>query len=174
MTRVRQRNPLRLAVLGLVFIALTICTVYRLGDLPLVGHRGHIYQAAFLDAGGLRAGDRVEVAGVKIGEVRKIVIEGNEVIVSFDVANRVRLGSVTQAEIKVGELLGTKYLDVTPDGRGTMAEDSRIPQSRRHFRGVLNAWREPLPDLRQLPARAGRTECRIQRTDPRGIPGDGR
>ncbi len=27
----------------------------------------------------------------------------------------------------------------------------RISQSCRNFRGVLNAWREPLPDLRQLP-----------------------
>ena len=50
----------------------------------------------------------------------------------------------------------------------------RIPQSCRDFRGLLDAGREPLPDLRQLPARARRPERRVQRTHPRRVPGDGR
>ena len=50
----------------------------------------------------------------------------------------------------------------------------RIPQSCRYFRGILDARREPLPDLRQLPARTRRPDRRVQRTQPRRVPGDGR
>ena len=50
----------------------------------------------------------------------------------------------------------------------------RIPQSCRYFRGILDARREPLPDLRQFPARTRWPERRVQRAQPRRVPGDGR
>src|SRR6476659_8993270 len=42
------------------------------------------------------------------------------------------------------------------------------------FAAFLDARREPLPDIRQLSARARRLERRVQRTQSRGVPGDGR
>ena len=50
----------------------------------------------------------------------------------------------------------------------------RVPQSGRDFRGLLDAGREPVPYLRQLPAGSRGPQRRVQRTDPRRVPGDGR
>ena len=50
----------------------------------------------------------------------------------------------------------------------------RIPQSCRYFRGILDARREPLPDLRQFPSRTRWPERRVQRAQPRRVSGDGR
>jgi phospholipid/cholesterol/gamma-HCH transport system substrate-binding protein len=43
------------------------------------------------------------------------------VLVKFDVANNIRLGDRTEAAIKLKTLLGTKILEVTPRGDGTLS-----------------------------------------------------
>lgn len=125
-----ERNPLKLAAFGLLFIVLTIAAVFNIDDLPLIGGGGTTYEAEFLDAGGLSAGDRVEVAGVLVGKVAGIEIEDDKIVVAFDIDETVRLGSESQAAVKVGELLGTKFLDLVPSGDDRLPARSRIPLER--------------------------------------------
>lgn len=102
-----------LGVLGLVVIAISV-----------VPFGARTYQAEFGHTAGLRATEGVQIAGVEVGEVRKVEVEGNKVIVTFTVSDDIELGSRTEASVKVGTLLGTHFLDIVPKGSGELASDT--------------------------------------------------
>jgi len=78
---------------------------------------------------GLRVGEEVQVAGVGVGEVTSIRLTEKAVAVEFTIDDGVRLGSTSSAAVKVATLLGTHFLEVSPSGTGTLAEDT-IPIER--------------------------------------------
>ena len=81
------------------------------------------------DAAGLTTGDEVQVAGMKVGTVRKIELDGDRVRVRFAINRGVELGADTSAQIKTDSILGRRALGVFSDGRGEL-EDNTIPLDR--------------------------------------------
>ena len=67
---------------------------------------GDTYYAAFSEAGGLKANDEVRVAGVRVGKVETVELDGDHVKVTFRVESGVRLRQGHAAAIKVKTLLG--------------------------------------------------------------------
>lgn len=126
-----ERDP---SVLGIFAIATIVVVV--MGALNAANIRDALtqrrYTAEFSDAGGLRTGDDVRLAGMTVGRVRDIAIEGRTVSVEFRLDKDVRLGTSTTAAIKSATVLGRKFLQVTPVGRGRLDDDATIPISRTH------------------------------------------
>lgn len=130
MSSYTERNPFRMAAVGLLLCALFVVGVFQIDHLPLIGGSGTHFRAAFLDAGGLKAGDRVEVAGVKVGAVDRIEIEADHVVVDFDLDSRLPLSDRSIATVKIGDLLGSKFLDLTLPGGTPLAAGAEIPLER--------------------------------------------
>ncbi len=86
------------------------------------------YSAYFAEAGGIKAGSDVRVSGLAVGRVSDVHLEGTKVLVDFTVRDGVELGDRTEAAIKTETVLGTKMLEVTPRGDGTL--DGTIPLER--------------------------------------------
>src|SRR5688572_32214488 len=63
----RERNPVVIGAVGLGVIAAMLLLAFNIDDIPLLAGRSH--SAALSEAGGLKAGDDVRVAGVKVGKV---------------------------------------------------------------------------------------------------------
>lgn len=124
----RDRDPVRLGVVGLLLICLSLVAGVRAGDLPFVG--GDTCYAEFADLGGLKLGDPVLVAGVRVGKVTGIELVDAQVRVGFEADDASDLGSETRAVIKVRTLLGAMFLALEPAGRGRMDEGDVIPSSR--------------------------------------------
>lgn len=124
------RNPKWVATVGLVGSAALLTVALRADDLPLIGPDQTTYSAEFTDAGGLRAGDPVQVAGVVVGSVDSIEVEADHIVVDFEVESDIELGEDTRTAIGVGSLLGQKYLDVTPHGAGALEGGAMIPLER--------------------------------------------
>ena len=78
------------------------------------------YSAYFAEAGGLAAGNLVQVSGFKVGEVSSVALDGARVVVKFNVPNNIRLGDRTEAAVKLRSALGSKLLEVTPRGEGQL------------------------------------------------------
>lgn len=78
------------------------------------------YQAEFAQAAQLKKGDYVSVAGVDVGEVKSVVLDGTKVLVDLRVRDEVKLGAETQAAIKTTTLLGSRYIELRPRGAGTI------------------------------------------------------
>ncbi|MGH3356421.1 MAG: MCE family protein [Nocardioidaceae bacterium] len=129
MTPFRERNPLTIGVISLAVIATMMLAAFRAEDLPLIGG-GDTYYATFSEAGGLKTGDEVRIAGVRVGQVQEISLDGNSVLVEFQVDRGAEFGSQTGADIKVKTLLGDMFLDLDPAGTGQLEADSRIPENR--------------------------------------------
>ena len=127
MSAFSQRNPIKIGVAGLLVLVLGVLAAMNYDSLPFVG--GKTYQANFSEAAGLRPDDEVRVAGVKVGKVRDVDIEGDHVKVSFRVDNA-WLGDSTAAAIKIKTLLGQKYLALDPRGTKELSTSDRIPLGR--------------------------------------------
>ncbi|RWA19682.1 hypothetical protein MELE44368_20285 [Mycolicibacterium elephantis DSM 44368] len=85
--------------------------------LPLIDGTRE-YSAYFADAAGLRPDSPVEVAGLRVGQVSSIALDGDRVFVRFDVDKDVEVGERTEAAIKTKTVLGAKFIEVTPRGGG--------------------------------------------------------
>ena len=130
MRRYTEAQILRLGAITVVVMLLVMAASFNLSKFP--GLSGGTYRAEFTDASGLHAGNMVQVGGIRSGRVQDITLEGNTVLVTFSVDNGVEFGTETQASIEVLNMLGEKYLDLTPAGAGQLSEDDVIPTSRTH------------------------------------------
>ncbi|PRX46469.1 phospholipid/cholesterol/gamma-HCH transport system substrate-binding protein [Prauserella shujinwangii] len=91
------------------------------------------YSALFTDASGLRAGDDVRIAGVRIGQVREIAVtEDNLAEVHFDVDSVRELPAAVTATVRYRNLIGQRYLSLGTDvaGDGVLPEGAQIPVER--------------------------------------------
>jgi phospholipid/cholesterol/gamma-HCH transport system substrate-binding protein len=124
-----KRRPVLTGAIGLAILAGLVLAAFNVGDLPLIGG-GTGYTAAFRDASGLAAGNEVRVAGVKVGTVTGIGLArvGAQpyVRVAFRVSG-VRLGTATEATIRIKTVLGQKYLALAPAGDAQLPDGAQIP-----------------------------------------------
>jgi len=129
-----RRKPAITGLIGLAVLGALVLGAFHIEDLPIIGG-GTGYAAAFRDASGLAPGNEVRVAGVKVGKVTSISLarEGQQpyVRVAFRIDDHgLRLGSDTEAAIRIKTVLGQKYLALDPKGDGRLAEDAEIPLDR--------------------------------------------
>ena len=125
----RRSDPqiLRMGIISLAVLMLVMVASFNLQKLPWF--KGTTYHAELSDASGLRTGSEVQVAGVRVGRVSKLVIGTEKVIANFDVTGAT-LGRSTRASVEVKSLLGEKFLNILPEGSGTMNAGATIPLSR--------------------------------------------
>ncbi|GLP74669.1 Mce family protein Mce3C [Mycobacterium antarcticum] len=122
-----ERNPLIIGAIGAALVAVLVLGALNYQKLPIL-NQTKSYSAYFADAGGLFTGAGVQVSGYPAGKVSSISLDGAQVLVSFTVDDSVRMGEDSEAAIKTKSLLGTKVLDVTPRGGGSL--NGPIPLSR--------------------------------------------
>jgi phospholipid/cholesterol/gamma-HCH transport system substrate-binding protein len=125
MTPFRERNPVIIGAVGLGVIAAMLLLAFNIESLPFLGGTRHT--AALSEAGGLKSGDDVRIAGVKVGKITKVDLEDGHVRVDFRVKNA-ELGDRTSASVRIKTILGQKYLALDPAGKGEL--DKEIPLAR--------------------------------------------
>ncbi|WDV51278.1 MCE family protein [Streptomyces coeruleorubidus] len=125
----RERNPIVIGAVGLTVLALLTVAAFNADRLPVIGD-GDTYSAAFAEAGGLKPGDEVRIAGVKVGKVEEVDLDGDHVKVTFKIKGEPGFGTETGASIRVKTILGAKYLALHPKGRGRLEPGSEIPLKR--------------------------------------------
>ncbi|MFD4197319.1 MCE family protein [Amycolatopsis thermoflava] len=137
----QSRNPVPIAAVGLVLMLLGFIAALNADDLPIIG-AGTSYEAEFTEAAGLKADDEVRVAGVKVGKVTDVTLDGASVKVTFKVKDT-WLGDKTAAAIKIKTLLGQKYLALDPVGEKALDPGTPIPKERTLAPyDVLDAFRD--------------------------------
>ncbi|MFE7746052.1 MCE family protein [Nocardia sp. NPDC057455] len=123
-----KRSPAFLGALGLAVVLLVTVSAFFLDRLPIIG-AGTKYTAEFSEAAGLKKGNEVRVAGVKVGSVSDVRLDGDRVLVDFRTKDT-WIGNETTASIQIKTLLGQKYLALDPRGSKPATPSSRIPLSR--------------------------------------------
>jgi phospholipid/cholesterol/gamma-HCH transport system substrate-binding protein len=125
----RERNPVVVGAISIAVLALLLVGGFRAQDLPLIGG-GDTYYANFSEAGGVKVGDEVRIAGVRVGAVESIELDGDQVRVGFRIKTESQFGPTSRADLKVKTLLGDMFLAIEPAGSGQMEEGATIPVER--------------------------------------------
>ncbi len=128
MKPLQERNPIAVALAGLVILAGIALLAFFANSLPIIGG-GTTYTADFAEAAGLQPGNEVRAAGVIVGRVTGLSLDGNKVAVAFRVSGA-WVGNATTAAIKIKTLLGDKYLAIDPMGVSPQNPAQPIPLAR--------------------------------------------
>jgi phospholipid/cholesterol/gamma-HCH transport system substrate-binding protein len=150
---------------GLTLLALNSGTIIRMVTTTT-------YHADFTEAGGLAAGDTVQIGGLVMGTVQDVTLQGSHVEVTFSVRHGGHLGTRTGAAIRTATVLGTRYLALLPSGPGTLPAGATIPlartQSPYSLTDVLSALttKAAAIDTRQLARSFGTIAATFANTPP--------
>lgn len=123
-----KRSPAFMGGLGLAMVLLVTMTAFSLDKLPIIG-AGTKYTAEFSEAAGLKKGNEVRIAGVKVGSVQDVRLDGDKVLIDFRTQDA-WIGNETTASIQIKTLLGQKFLALDPKGPDAADPAKAIPLSR--------------------------------------------
>ncbi|WP_282776689.1 MULTISPECIES: MCE family protein [unclassified Nocardia] len=123
-----RRSTATVGRLGIGVVLLAVAAVFFLDRVPFLG-AGTSYTAEFSEAAGLKKGNEVRIAGVKVGQVSDVYLDGDKVLVDFRTSGA-WIGDETTASIQIKTLLGQKYLALDPRGLNPADPDTPIPLSR--------------------------------------------
>jgi phospholipid/cholesterol/gamma-HCH transport system substrate-binding protein len=90
------------------------------------------YHAQFADVAGLRSGDDVRVAGVRVGRVKDIAVGAHGAEVGFEVASDQPVLDTTKIVMRYQNLLGQRYLALVqgPDRGARLKPGTTVPLAR--------------------------------------------
>ncbi|CAN5355932.1 MlaD family protein [soil metagenome] len=114
-------------------VALTVTWLVYVSLRRDVPGRTASYSAVFSDVYGLRAGDDVRMAGVRVGRVEKIELQAQLAEVAFVVQDDQPLFGNTVASVTYQNIVGQRYLGLSLDAVGSpdrLAPGSVIPLAR--------------------------------------------
>jgi phospholipid/cholesterol/gamma-HCH transport system substrate-binding protein len=129
MLKYRGSQLIRAGFIGVVLVALVII-VGLAPDRLMTTATAVRYQALFSQAGGLAAGNKVMVSGIKVGSVSGVSLRHGDALVTFTLKGNVLLGSETRAHIRTGTLLGERVLTLESAGSGRLHPMDVIPTDR--------------------------------------------
>jgi len=112
-------------LVGVFVLAGMVCLGYlaiRLGKIELFGTQGYVVFADFVSVAGLKLGDPIEIAGVRIGKVEGITLADDRARLTLRVTDGVKLQDDVIASVRARGLIGDKFVLVTPG-----ASDRIIP-----------------------------------------------
>jgi phospholipid/cholesterol/gamma-HCH transport system substrate-binding protein len=112
-------------VVGLFVLVGLTCLGYlaiRLGKLELFASQGYVVFADFASVAGLKPGDPVEIAGVRIGRVEGIGLADDKARLTLRLSDGIKLQEDVIASVRARGLIGDKFVLVSPG-----ASDKIIP-----------------------------------------------
>jgi phospholipid/cholesterol/gamma-HCH transport system substrate-binding protein len=107
----RDLNRIWVGVTCIILVSAVVAMAFAIGTLGIFSNTYEL-SAVFPETGGLKAGQKVRMAGVPIGKVTNVVadFQSGQVVVTFEVDKGTHLGKDTHAEVAISTLLGGQYL----------------------------------------------------------------
>ena len=117
----RERSPVLIGIISILALAAGTTFAFSIDKLPAL-KKAYEITAEFRDAAGLSAENQVRVAGIKVGTVSEIELDGDQVVVTMEIDNGIQIPDDAFAEIKLATILGTKFVDIEAKGGGPFLE----------------------------------------------------
>lgn len=115
--------------IGVAAVVVVVVTALVLGLLYLRPPGYQRFSAEFTNTSGVRSGDQVRIAGIQVGKVESLRVDGDRVLVGFTVRNGERIGAETSIAVKLLTPVGGRFLQLTPTGDRPLG-DAVIPSER--------------------------------------------
>lgn len=111
---------------GIFMIVGIACLVYlsvHLGNVDLFGSDSFIINARFGSIEGLEVAASVEIAGVPVGKVKSITLEGDQALVQMEIKKGTKITDDTIASIRTKGVIGDKFVKLAPGGSEDLLGD---------------------------------------------------
>ena len=127
----RERSPALIGILSIIGITVFMTFSFFINRLPFI-NQSYEVTAEFANAAGIQRDNQVRVAGIKVGQVKGIEIDGTKVLVTLEIENGIEIPEDAGAQIKLATLLGTKFVAINGAGGGGpfMEDGATIPLER--------------------------------------------
>jgi phospholipid/cholesterol/gamma-HCH transport system substrate-binding protein len=110
----QTRTEIIVGIFVLVGIACLGYLAIRLGQLEILGMTGYSVHADFPTVTGLRVGDSVEIAGVRVGRVESIGLAEDRARLHMRIRDEVQLQEDVIASVRARGIIGDKFILITP------------------------------------------------------------
>ncbi|MFW0787601.1 MCE family protein [Gordonia sp. CPCC 206044] len=145
--RQRSRRDLRWGLTAAVF--LVVLALIAVGIYVLTPGQVRVH-TQFAEAGQIRVGDNVRLAGVPVGTVKKIELADDHVNVDLSVDDGVFVGDESRADVKMLTIVGGNYIDITSVGRAPLGKKV-IPVSKTSIPySLMNTFQTVSPKIDKL------------------------
>jgi phospholipid/cholesterol/gamma-HCH transport system substrate-binding protein len=118
-------NRVRNGLMGIVILLLVIGVGQSFASVPML-FATPTYYAQFADAGGINTGDKVRIAGVDVGQVRSMAIDGDRVVIGYSLGGT-QIGTESRAAIRTDTILGRRNLEIEPRGSEPLKANGVLP-----------------------------------------------
>jgi phospholipid/cholesterol/gamma-HCH transport system substrate-binding protein len=118
-------NRVRNGVMGIILLVVVIGVGQSFASVPML-FATPTYYAQFSDTGGLNKSDKIRIAGVDVGKVRSMSIDGDKVVIGFGL-DGTQIGTQTRASIRTDTILGRRNIELEPRGTDPLRPNGVLP-----------------------------------------------
>jgi len=125
MRTLEPSNRLHIGIMGIVVLLLVLGVGQSFTSVPLLFARPSYY-GQFTDTGGLQKGDKVRIAGMDVGKVEDLKIDGDHIVMKFSIGTNT-IGTESRLAIRTDTILGKKVLEIEVRGNQLLHPGSTLP-----------------------------------------------
>ncbi len=125
MRALEPANRRRIGLMAIAVALLVILVGQSFTSVPVLFAQPSYY-AQFTDTGGLNKNNTVRIAGMDVGNIQGITIDGDHIKIKFT-TGRNPIGTETRLAIRTDTILGKKVLEVEPRGTQTLRPGATLP-----------------------------------------------
>src|ERR1700742_1300318 len=118
-------NRLRIGLMGILVVILVIGVGQSFTSVPILFARP-TYYGQFTDTGGINNGDKVRIAGMDVGKVEDLKIDGDHIVVKFSIGTNT-IGTESRLAVKTDTILGKKVLEIEARGNQQLQPGATLP-----------------------------------------------
>jgi phospholipid/cholesterol/gamma-HCH transport system substrate-binding protein len=128
-----RTTQLFVGIFTVIGIAALAFLSVRLGRVEIFPAPGYTLFANFDNIAGLKTGDRVEIAGVKVGKITDIGLKDNRARVAMRVDEGVEVDDDAIAKVLTSGLIGDKYVAIALGGGDDLKTGGTIHKTQSAF-----------------------------------------
>ncbi len=125
MRSLEPSNRMRIGLMGILVLLLVIGVGQSFTSVPMIFAK-HSYYGQFTDTGGLSKGDKVRIAGMDVGKVEGLSIDGDHIVIKFSLGTN-SIGTESRLAIRTDTILGKKVLEVEARGSRQLRPGDSLP-----------------------------------------------
>lgn len=125
MRTLEGNNLIKNGIMGILILVLVVGVGQSFASAPMLFAQP-TYFGLFSDSGGLNPGDKVRIAGMDVGDVESLDIEGDHVKMGFSLGGN-EIGTDSRLAIRTDTILGKKVLEIEPRGSQTLRASGVLP-----------------------------------------------
>jgi phospholipid/cholesterol/gamma-HCH transport system substrate-binding protein len=111
--------------MGIIILVIVIGVGQSFASVPML-FATPTYYAQFSDTGGIGKGDKVRIAGVDVGLVRSMAIDGDKVVIGYSLQGT-QIGTESRAAIRTDTILGRRNIQIEPRGSKPLRANGVLP-----------------------------------------------